>query len=73
MQHSFFDVTLKFTVLQRHFHKFCDTPSTKIARYLSLLSSLKDISEFLPTRKKLHRYMTGEMYGWRNPSVYIPL
>ena len=27
MQHSFFDVTLKFTVLQRHFHKFCDTPS----------------------------------------------
>ena len=27
MQHSFFDVTLKFTVLQRHFYKFCDTPS----------------------------------------------
>ena len=27
MQHNFFDVTLKFTVLQRHFHKFCDTPS----------------------------------------------
>ena len=26
MQHSFFDVTLKFTVLQRHLHKFCDTP-----------------------------------------------
>ena len=29
MQHSFFDVTLKFSVLQRHFHKFCDTPSSK--------------------------------------------
>ena len=28
MQHSFFDVTLKFTVLQSHFHKFCDTLST---------------------------------------------
>ena len=27
MQRSFFDVTLKVTVLQRHFHKFCDTPS----------------------------------------------
>ena len=27
MQHSFSHVTLKFTVLQRHFHKFCDTLS----------------------------------------------
>ena len=42
---------------------------TKIARYLSLLSSPKDISEFFPTRRKLHRYTTVEMYGCRN--VYI--
>ena len=30
MQHSFFfDVARKSTVLQRYFHKFCDTPSTR--------------------------------------------
>ena len=29
-QHNFYDVTLKFTVLQRHFHKFCDTPSISL-------------------------------------------
>ena len=43
MQHSFFDVTLKFTVLQRHFHKFCDTPSTYnidniASRYITAIS-----------------------------------
>ena len=34
MQHCFFDVTLKFTVLQRHFHKFCDTPSNLLSNAL---------------------------------------
>ena len=36
MQHNFFDVTLKFTVLQRHFYKFCDTPCYMLQKHLQL-------------------------------------